>query len=124
MSRADHAKAEAPGEVWEDLIPPPGELPFRPWWWHPSRYKGRHRGSFAYWAKARAIPFGVRSVRIRPYIEVLTQGVAGPGTGPHPVGVDSEGKAYKQDMPNSQTIGFSTFEPFAGDGYTGGVVVP
>lgn len=80
---SNHAKPEAPGEVWEDLIPPPGDLPFRPWWWHPSRYEGKHRGRYAYSLKALAIPFGVRSVLVRPYIDaagtVLDEPVGLPG---------------------------------------------
>jgi len=65
--------------------PAPDKLPFRPWWYHPNHnYVGKHRGTYdydkTYYKFQRvpegtvpsyftALPYGVRNIKITPYID-------------------------------------------------------
>ncbi|QGJ90131.1 hypothetical protein HWC80_gp081 [Mycobacterium phage Indlulamithi] len=54
----------------------PNDLPFRPWWWKPT-YNGKHRGTYEFRqggeSYAKVIPFGIRSIMIRPYVDAIAE---------------------------------------------------
>ncbi|AYN58061.1 hypothetical protein HWB90_gp078 [Mycobacterium phage Fowlmouth] len=46
-----------------------GDLPFHPWWHHPNHnYVGKHRGTYPYAHSKAPLPYGLRSIKITPYV--------------------------------------------------------
>lgn len=94
--------------------PEPYALPFHPWWHHPSgHYVGRHRGDYQHWEQSppgtpgKPLPYGVRDIKITPYIDVGDLNYAM--------------SIWGIRLPTHQTISFSGKEEYAefqGDGLT------